>query len=84
MLEVWVRTARVEFSQDPSWENQGPNNNLVVPKPCELTNAPEYGKFPFIFVGDEAFPLKLNLMRPYPGHGLDRTKRIFNYRSRAR
>ena len=51
---------------------EGPNNNLMVPKPCELTNAPEYGKFPFVFVGDEAFPLKVNLMRPYPGHGLDR------------
>ena len=33
---------------------EGPNNNLMVPKPCELTNAPEYGKFPFVFVGDEA------------------------------
>ncbi|XP_035223705.1 protein ALP1-like [Stegodyphus dumicola] len=40
---------------------------------------------PYIFIGDEAFSLKSNLMRPYPGRELDTEKYIFNYRlSRAR
>ena len=41
---------------------------------------------PFVFVGDEAFPLKPYLMRPWPGRMLtDETRKIYNYRlSRAR
>jgi len=36
--------------------------------------------FPFVFVGDEAFSLSENVMRPYAGHNLSEKQRIFNYR----
>ena len=41
--------------------------------------------FSYVFVGNEAFPLKTSLNKPYPRNALDDTKRIFNYGiSRAR
>ena len=42
-------------------------------------------KIPFVVVGDEAFPLKTNLMKPFARNTLTKEKGIYNYRhSRAR
>ncbi|XP_047020886.1 uncharacterized protein LOC124633863 isoform X1 [Helicoverpa zea] len=55
--------------------------NLPEPEPLYEGGEP----VPFVFIGDEAFPLMENFMRPYPRDQLDQQKRIFNYRlSRAR
>ncbi|GFQ92637.1 DDE Tnp4 domain-containing protein [Trichonephila clavata] len=56
---------------------------LDLPCPVEIPGTTKM--LPFLFIGDEAFPLKSNLMRPYPGVELLKDKAIFNYRlSRAR
>ena len=42
-------------------------------------------QLPHVFVGDDAFALKKNMMKPYPQNGLTVEKRVYNYRhSRAR
>lgn len=50
--------------------------------PLPGTSQPD---LPYILVGDEAFPLKHNLLRLYPGKNLPEAQAIYNYRlSRAR
>lgn len=60
------------------------NNTLSLPpsETLESTNV----QLPYVLVGDSAFALSENLMRPYLGtHEKGNIKRIFNYRlSRAR
>ena len=34
----------------------------------------------FLYVGDDAFALKKNMMKPYPPNGLTEDRRIYNYR----
>ena len=58
-------------------------NSLNIPE-SEALNGCWYDPLPYFLVGDEIFPLKEWLMRPFPGK-LTEQERIFNYRlSRAR
>ena len=60
-------------------ENESLNIPACSPLPGTSVMAP------YVIVGDEAFPLRSNLLRPYPGKYLEESKAIFNYRlSRAR
>lgn len=56
-----------------------------VPEPSIIPGAEDLGPMNFAIVGDEAFPLKSYLLRPFPGRGLALEQKVFNYRlSRAR
>lgn len=60
------------------------DNQLNMPDPRELPDTPNK-KFPYVFIGDEAFQLLPAFMKPYNRAALTNEKRIFNYRlSRAR
>uniref|UniRef100_A0A8C5LX18 DDE Tnp4 domain-containing protein n=1 Tax=Leptobrachium leishanense TaxID=445787 RepID=A0A8C5LX18_9ANUR len=70
------------FQNSTLWQ-QIRSNCLNIPKPKILPGTDI--AVPFAFVGDEAFALSTNLLRPYGGRHLSEKKRIFNYRlSRAR
>lgn len=59
------------------------NNTLHIPQPANLTGTTR--KLPYFFIGDDAFPMGQNLLKPYSQTGLTKEKRIYNYRvSRAR
>jgi len=63
---------------------------LNIPQPSELpvddVNYQDWRPvIPYYFVGDDAFSLSENLMKPYPNRGQTEEQRILNYRfSRAR
>ncbi|KAK3793676.1 hypothetical protein RRG08_014570 [Elysia crispata] len=58
------------------------NKELDVPNPSLIPGTDE--EMPYHFVADEAYPLNLNIMRPFDGRNLNNTRRVFNQRlSRA-
>ncbi|KAJ4948117.1 hypothetical protein JOQ06_019657 [Pogonophryne albipinna] len=61
------------------------DGSLQLPPDTVIPGAERLGLLPHVFVGDEAFPLLDNLLRPFPGRQLTRERKMFNYRlSRAR
>lgn len=60
------------------------NGTLNLPEPETLPMKKKH--IPYVFLGDNAFPLKINMMVPYSGcYDRNSSERIFNYRlSRAR
>lgn len=55
------------------------NKEQDLPSAQYLPRMPTF-KVPYFFVGDEAFALHQHLLRPFSGHNLTISKRIFNYR----
>lgn len=64
-----------------SWLSNSCNLELPKSQPLPFTNTAT----PLVIVKDEAFPLKENILRPFPGKNVSERERIFNHRlSRAR
>ncbi|GBM48008.1 hypothetical protein AVEN_34344-1 [Araneus ventricosus] len=58
-------------------------NKIKIPKANILPDT--LTKVPYVIATDDAFPLSFNLMKRFPGRGVNEEERIFNYRlSRAR
>ena len=69
--------------QDSSLKKALDTNTLRLPAPQNIEGITT--KISYHIVGDDAFPLRKDIMKPYPHRNLDKPKRIFNYRlSRAR
>ncbi|CAH4034421.1 unnamed protein product [Pieris brassicae] len=69
--------------KDTAFYTKLQNKTLNIPNAKPLTENGD--NIPYVILGDEAFGLHENLMRPYGGHNLSSNKKIFNYRlSRAR
>ena len=60
------------------------NGELDIPPPKSLPNWPAGGVLPHCFVADEAFPIRADIMHPYPRvsrqHRLSEAEQVFNYR----
>ena len=60
------------------------NGTLGIPEPKFLPKTTA-SPLPYVLIGDQAFPLKTNMLRPYPGKNLSDKLALFYYRlSRAR
>ncbi|KAJ0059943.1 hypothetical protein NL108_016118, partial [Boleophthalmus pectinirostris] len=53
---------------------------LDLPPPAPLPGAELRGPQPYVFVSDETFTLRTNVMRPFTGHFVAPQKRVFNQR----
>lgn len=55
-------------------------DQLNIPKAQSLPNDENGKPMPFVLVGDEAFALSQQVLRPYPRRNLTMKQRVYNYR----
>ena len=84
MLATMAQTVIQESSNTLISDRNFYKMNWDCPPRKPLPGFPQAGLLPHCFVGDEAFPLSVDLMRPYPrgqrGIKLAEDKLVFNYR----
>lgn len=85
MLDLLGRKVTVIFLKKSAFGKKLYGNKTNFSQPQCLPGDEGGTAQPFVLVGDEAFALHTNLLRPFPGRSLNDKRRIFNYRlSRAR
>ena len=67
------------FSQRSAFWQALNDGTLHLPPSKPISNSSSMVSLPYCFVADEAFPLKMNIMRPYPGRGLTEDNKVFTY-----
>ena len=77
---AYGRTSDPGVLKESSLEKLLASGGLHIPSYCALPGAEELGNLPHVIVGDEAFPLRRYMMRPYPGRNNPEDERIFNDR----
>ena len=52
-------------------------NSLNIPGPRKMNDGNT--ELPYVIVADDAFPLTVNIMKPFPFRNLSKGKRMYNY-----
>ena len=79
-----VRAGDAGIYTDSDLKKALDENSLNLPKPTSIHGIARK-KIHYHIVGDDAYSLSLQMMKPYPHRNMDKAKRIFNYcLSRAR
>lgn len=78
MLVEMAELVMVEYFANSPIYQKLESGHLKIPKDEPLPD--RIKPVPYMIVGDDAFPLKTYLMKPYPSRNLQLTQRIFNYR----
>ena len=78
LVDAYYKFTFVDVLQGSCLQAALDNNSLGIPP---ATFLPERNTtLCYVIVADEAFPLKENLMKPFPAKSLDDASRVFNYR----
>ena len=83
-LEIMDQMQMILFFKNSLFGQAFFNGQLNIPPQKPLPNFPEGGPLPHVFVAYEAFPLRVDLMRPYPrgrtANSLPKDEQVFTYR----
>eukprot|EP00057_Strongylocentrotus_purpuratus_P004267 XP_003728361.1 PREDICTED: uncharacterized protein LOC100890829 [Strongylocentrotus purpuratus] len=88
---MWIDVGGVGHQSDAQIYNNSELKECIeagtlgIPDPAPLPHDDEEHPMPYFFVGDDAFAMRTDMMKPYGHRNMVQKQKIFNYRlSRAR